>query len=85
VCHIGKLDTAHLLPMANTTDHIITINDPSILPMLMTTDETAFVLRVAPKTIRNWRTIGKGPEPVKVGGRTLYPRTNVLAFAGVAA
>lgn len=32
------------------------------------------------QTIARWRKAGKGPKPVKIGGRILYPIADVLRF-----
>jgi hypothetical protein len=38
----------------------------------LTESEAAALLMVAPKTLRNWRVQGKGPEFLKSGGRVDY-------------
>ena len=72
------------------TTFLTTDNPPTAvaaIPPLLTTDETAAVLRIAPKTVRNWVTdwdeLRRGPRPVKLGGRRVYRRDDVLAFAGI--
>lgn len=47
---------------------------------LLTPDEVAAELRVAVKTLRNWRYLGRGPAAVKVGDRARYTRAAVDAF-----
>lgn len=32
------------------------------------------------KTLANWRSLGKGPAFVKIGGAVRYPLTDVLAY-----
>lgn len=60
------------------------LSDAAALPLLLTTDEAAAVLRISPKTLRNWvADADRGPRPVKVGSRTLYRRDDVLIFAGL--
>lgn len=48
---------------------------------MLTTEQAAAELAVAPKTLRNWRTLGGGPRAVKYGpGRTApvrYPRSEL--------
>lgn len=44
---------------------------------LLTPAEVAGMLRVAPKTLRNWRYLGTGPAHVTVGGRARYRRRAV--------
>jgi hypothetical protein len=55
------------------------------LPLLLTTAEAAAVLRLAPKTLRNWVTSRRGPQPIKIGSRSVYRRADILEAAGVAA
>lgn len=50
------------------------------LPDLLTLTETAQYMSVKPKTLRNWSCLGKGPKPLRLGGRVVYRRTDVLAF-----
>ncbi|WP_454173129.1 helix-turn-helix transcriptional regulator [Microbacterium maritypicum] len=50
------------------------------LPDLLTLAETAQYLRVKPKTLRNWSSLSKGPKPLRLGGRVVYRRADVLAF-----
>lgn len=50
------------------------------LPDLLTLTETAHYLRVKPKTLRNWSCLGKGPQSLRLGGRVVYRRADVLAF-----
>lgn len=50
------------------------------LPDLLTLAETAQYLRMKPKTLRNWRSLGKGPKALHLGGRVVYRRDDVLAF-----
>ena len=51
---------------------------------LMTTSETAKVLRTPVETLRYWRHIGKGPRSFKLGRRVLYARDDVEAFVEAA-
>lgn len=43
--------------------------------------EAAAALGISPRTLRNWRQGGFGPQPVQDGGRLLYDRAAVEAFA----
>jgi excisionase family DNA binding protein len=43
----------------------------------MTTQEAANYLRVAPRTMENWRTAGTGPAYSKIGGRVVYSRAKL--------
>lgn len=47
---------------------------------LATTDEVAAYLRVAAKTVRNWRSRGEGPPAVLVGGAVRYPLAGIEAW-----
>jgi len=42
--------------------------------------QVAKVIGIAVTTLRNWRSVGKGPTYQKIGGRVLYPRADVLKF-----
>lgn len=45
-------------------------------------NEVADILRVSPKTLANWRYLGKGPEWRRHGGRVVYPSTGVDRYDG---
>lgn len=47
---------------------------------LLTTREAAAVLRLAPKTLSNWRWLDVGPRWVRVGGRVRYSRHEVTRW-----
>ena len=88
VCHAVILAPRVLGVNENIT--IIPVRPPTdaaALPLLLTTEEAAAVLRLAPKTLRNWcggwTLHRRGPEPVKRGGRRVYRRDDVLACAGI--
>lgn len=59
--------------MRNTTS--TTATAPSVVTtdglsrLSLTTAEAARVLGVAPKTLRNWRSLGSGPAYVELGSR----------------
>jgi hypothetical protein len=42
--------------------------------------EVAERLRVETKTLRNWRSVGKGPRYMKIGHRVLYPEAELAAY-----
>lgn len=44
---------------------------------LLTPAEVAGELRITEKTLANWRSLGRGPAFVKVGGRVRYRRQAV--------
>lgn len=46
----------------------------------LTTEEAAAQLGVAPKTLENWRSIGRGPRYVKVGSLVRYPQSEIDAY-----
>lgn len=47
---------------------------------LKTIQETALSLRLAEGTLANWRTQGKGPAFVRVGGKICYRDEDIDAF-----
>jgi predicted DNA-binding transcriptional regulator AlpA len=51
----------------------------------MTSEEFARQARVASSTVERWRYEGHGPEPVRLGKRTVrYKRSDVDRFTGLA-
>lgn len=48
---------------------------------LLTAKQAGTLLGVAPKTLANWRTLGTGPKFHKTGGKILYLRRDLVAFA----
>lgn len=58
-------------PMTIRDDSTTAETDP-LGDRLMTGNELADFLAVAPKTIRQWRYLGVGPAPLKVGGHVRY-------------
>lgn len=57
----------------------------SIAPELLTPEDLARTWQVSPGTIANWRTAGKGPKFVRVGGLVRYHRDAVKAWIDVQA
>lgn len=53
--------------------------DP-LLPHRMTRADLALFWRVSPRTIERYEAAGIGPPPIRVGGRVLYRREDVLAW-----
>ena len=47
---------------------------------LLTTEETATLLRLSPSTLRVWRYKRTGPKSFRAGGRVLYRRDDVDAW-----
>lgn len=43
--------------------------------------EAAEILRVKPKTLANWRSLGKGPDWRRHGGLIVYEATDVFRFS----
>jgi excisionase family DNA binding protein len=52
----------------------------SALEPLLSIEELAEYLDVPVTTIRDWRTDGKGPCAIKVGGRVRFATSDVLAW-----
>ncbi|MPV50275.1 helix-turn-helix domain-containing protein [Pseudactinotalea sp. HY160] len=47
---------------------------------LLTTAEAAAYLSLSPRTLRNWRWLGRGPIPVYVGGAVRYRVGDLNAY-----
>ncbi len=47
----------------------------------LTTREAASFLRMRPSTLERWRSAGSGPRYRKFGGRVVYTRADLEAFA----
>ena len=47
---------------------------------LLTPEEVAGILKVSPRTLRNWRASGKGPPYLKLEGSVRYRRGDVRAW-----
>jgi len=43
--------------------------------------EVAAILRVKPKTLANWRSLGKGPDWRRHGRLIIYERTDVVRYS----
>ena len=46
----------------------------------LTTGQAARLMRIAPGTLQNWRTQGKGPPFIKRGNNVYYTKTNIELF-----
>lgn len=46
----------------------------------MTRKDAALYLGLEPKTLAIWSSEGKGPAPIRVGGRAFYFKTDLDAF-----
>ncbi|MEX1263550.1 MAG: helix-turn-helix domain-containing protein [Actinomycetota bacterium] len=47
---------------------------------LLDRQEAAALLRVPPKTLANWAYAGRGPEYFRVGRRTVYRESEIVAW-----
>ncbi|MEY8655214.1 helix-turn-helix transcriptional regulator [Brachybacterium paraconglomeratum] len=53
----------------------------NITERLLTPPEAAELLGIAPQTLANWRSMGKGPRFVRVGSRSVrYRLSDLLAY-----
>ena len=43
-------------------------------------DGAAAYLGLSPKTLANWRHLGRGPRYLKLGARVVYPQAELEAF-----
>jgi hypothetical protein len=46
----------------------------------LTASHTAAILKRSPRTLANWRSAGRGPAYVKVGGAVRYGRADLANF-----
>jgi helix-turn-helix protein len=53
---------------------------PPTVDRLLTTVETADLLRIPPNTLEKWRTCGAGPRFVKVGANVRYRPADVSTY-----
>jgi predicted DNA-binding transcriptional regulator AlpA len=51
--------------------------DDDGLPPYLTPKEVVERYRIAPGTLDNWVSRGRGPRPVRINGKRLFPRKNV--------
>lgn len=49
-------------------------------PQLLTTEQAAQALGLAPKTLRNWASAGQGPAVIRIGGRVRYAPEDLKAY-----
>jgi predicted DNA-binding transcriptional regulator AlpA len=48
---------------------------------LYTTEQAACLLQLRPQTLRKWLMVGKGPQPTRVGGRSVrYRQSSIDRF-----
>jgi excisionase family DNA binding protein len=59
---------------------MLNTSDSKLDNELLTTEEVAAYLHIAPQTLRQWRWLGQGPSGIKVGRRVLYRRSAVEAW-----
>lgn len=50
------------------------------LPSRLTREELADFWRVSARTMERREAMGIGPQPIRIGGRVLYRREDVLAW-----
>jgi hypothetical protein len=50
------------------------------LPPRVTRAELAAFWRLTPRSLERYLAMGIGPRPIRIGGRLLYRREDVLAF-----
>lgn len=50
------------------------------LSELLTAEEAAKLLKVAPGTLGNWRTAGRGPRFTRAGRRIRYSKNELAAY-----
>jgi hypothetical protein len=60
------------------------MSKPSGNDDLLTRSEAAAELRLTVKCMDNWRCAGRGPTFLKLGGRVVYPRSEIEAFKAAA-
>ncbi len=48
--------------------------------VLLTTDEAAALMRLAPETLKKWRRTKQGPPYASLGRRVVYRRRDVQSF-----
>ncbi len=77
-CHGPARD--HSGPWAHLTSMETTHSTLSGLEPLLSIEELAEYLDVPVTTIRDWRTDGKGPCAIKVGGRVRFATSDVLTW-----
>ena len=51
------------------------MQQPNPVPKQMTTKQAADYLSLSPHTLNQWRSLGKGPRFVRLGGAVRYPKT----------
>ena len=57
------------------------LTGPAAPPLTMSYAATAAACGVSPRTFRNWMRAGRGPVPIRLGGRhTVFLAEDVVAF-----
>lgn len=69
-------------PWAHLLDMKIGVPTLSDLEPLLSIDELADYLDIPVSTIRDWRTDGKGPRAIRLGGRLRFAVSDVQAWLG---
>lgn len=53
---------------------------PGAVSPLLAADQAGTYLHVHPRTLANWRVLGKGPRYVRAGSRALYRQSDLDAW-----
>jgi predicted DNA-binding transcriptional regulator AlpA len=67
-------------PNAETVAPIEHGQNGDIMDRLLTTNEVAELMRLAPETLRYWRWKGMGPKSFRLGSRVVYRETDVIMW-----
>ena len=69
-------------PTATPTGKAAALDFADYPDNLLTENQASEVLGLAPQTLSNWRSAGKGPRYVRIGVRTIrYPKSALEEFA----
>lgn len=62
--------------------HSTSLDTPAtpVCPPLLSADASAAYLQHNPRTLANWRGLGKGPRYIRVGRRPFYRRSDLDAW-----
>lgn len=75
-----RLGSGNLPADIHRNENLFTVNTCQTPDGRLSRTDAARYLGVASKTLANWRSGGKGPRPVKVGGRVFYWVSDLAAF-----
>ena len=71
--------------METSTRRIESSVDEGMPEQYLTTEQVATWLQIAPKTLRNWRSAGRGPRAIKIYGHVRYGRAAVEGWIAATA